>query len=185
MQSRNRISSIGIGVFVGCGLVYLVSTSTAPAPAAVTAANSRKSAPSFTLKDSTGVVLRLSEYKGKVVVLNFWSTHCGWCKVEIPWLMEFETKHKATGLAVIGVSMDEDGWKAVKPFLEGRKLNYPVVVGNEDVAKLYGGVDALPMTLLIDRDGRIAATHVGLVDKGAFEQEIRILLQESYRTAVK
>lgn len=82
---------------------------------------------------------------------------------------------------MIGVSMDEDGWKSVKPFLEKTKLSYPVVIGNEALAKLYGG-DAMPMTLLIDRNGKIAASHVGLVDKDKFESEIRMLLQRSAKS---
>jgi cytochrome c biogenesis protein CcmG/thiol:disulfide interchange protein DsbE len=91
--------------------------------------------------------------------------------------MEFQSKYKDRGLSVIGVSMDEDGWKSVKPFLEKSPMNYSVVVGNPDLAKLYG-VDSMPMTLLIDRDGKIAASHVGMVDKDAFDGEIQILLKE-------
>jgi cytochrome c biogenesis protein CcmG/thiol:disulfide interchange protein DsbE len=92
--------------------------------------------------------------------------------------MEFQSKYKHGGLTVIGVSMDEDGWKAVKPFLEEHPISYSVVVGNPDIAKLYG-VDSMPMTLLIDRNGEIAASHVGMVDKGAFEGEIQVLLKEN------
>ncbi len=91
--------------------------------------------------------------------------------------MEFQSKYKDDGLSVIGVSMDEDGWKSVKPFLKEHPVSYSVVIGNPDLAKLYG-VDSMPMTLLIDRDGRIAASHVGMVDKGAFESEIQILLKK-------
>lgn len=158
-------------------MAYLAS---ARLPAAITAANLRKIAPDFTLKDSDGSSVKLSEYKGKVVLLDFWATWCGGCKVEIPWFMEFAEKHKRTGLAVVGVAMDEDGWKLVKPYLKEKKVNYPVVIGNEALAKQYG-VDSLPMTLLIDRDGKIAASHLGLVDKQKFEDEIRMLLQERTR----
>ena len=142
-----------------------------------TAEDIRKPAPGFALTDSKGATVKLSDYKGKVVLLDFWATWCGGCKVEIPWFMEFENKYKDGGLAVIGVSMDEDGWKAVKPFIEQKKLNYPVVIGTEDLAKKYGGVDALPVTFLIDREGKIASTHTGLVDKAAVEHEIQKLLQ--------
>jgi cytochrome c biogenesis protein CcmG/thiol:disulfide interchange protein DsbE len=99
--------------------------------------------------------------------------------------MEFRDKYKDRGLTVIGVSMDEDGWKSVQPFLEEHKLNYPVVIGSQDVAKLYGGVTALPMTLLIDRDGKIADSHVGMVDKAAFEGEIQTLLQDGAKKPAK
>ena len=77
----------------------------------------RKTAPNFILADAKGNTINLSTYKGKVVLLDFWATWCGGCKTEIPWYMEFDAKYKDHGLAIIGVSMDEDGWKAVKPFL--------------------------------------------------------------------
>jgi peroxiredoxin len=162
----------------GIALVASCFALPARAPADLIAANSRRVASDFTLSDSKGTSVKLSDYKGRVVLLDFWATWCGGCKVEIPWYMEFQSKYKDSGLSVIGVSMDEDGWKSVKPFLATSPMNYSVVVGNPDLAKLYG-VDSMPMTLLIDRDGKIAASHVGMVDKEAFESEIQILLKES------
>jgi cytochrome c biogenesis protein CcmG/thiol:disulfide interchange protein DsbE len=156
----------------------------AKAPADLTAASSRKAAPDFALADSKGASIKLSAYKGKVVLLDFWATWCGGCKVEIPWYMEFQGRYRDDGLSVIGVSMDEDGWKSVKPFLAKNPMNYSVVVGDPDLAKLYG-VDSMPMTLLIDRDGKIAASHVGMVDKDGFEREIQGLLKESAPKAAK
>jgi peroxiredoxin len=93
--------------------------------------------------------------------------------------MEFQNKYRNDGLAAIGVSMDEDGWKSVKPFLEENKLNYPVVIANQGLSSRYGGLTSLPMTLLIDRNGKIAESHAGMVDKDAFEKKIKTLLQES------
>ena len=138
-------------------------------------------APDFILSDSTGSSVKLSAYKGKVVLLDFWATWCGGCKVEIPWYEEFQDKYRKDGLAAIGVSMDDDGWKSVKPFLEERKLNYRVVIANQDLTTRYGGVPSVPMTLtlLIDRDGKIAESHAGMVDKYAFENKIKMLLHES------
>jgi peroxiredoxin len=136
-------------------------------------------APDFILSDSTGSSVKLSSYKGKVVLLDFWATWCGGCKVEIPWYVEFQNKYRNDGLTAIGVSMDGDGWKSVKPFLEEHKLNYPVVIANQDLTTRYGGLPSLPMTLLIDRDGRIAESHAGMVDKDAFENKIKTLLRES------
>jgi peroxiredoxin len=132
--------------------------------------------PDFTLKDSTGANIQLSAYKGKVVLLNFWATWCGGCKVEIPWLVEFEKRYKNSGLAVIGVSMDENGWKTVKPFLEESQINYPVVIGDDAMAKAYRVV-GMPMTILIGRDGKIAARSVGIIDKNNCENEIIRLLK--------
>src|SRR6202161_301754 len=91
-------------------------------------------APDFILSDSTGSSVKLSSYKGKVVLLDFWATWCGGCKVEIPWYVEFQNKYRNDGLTAIGVSMDGDGWNSVKPFLEEHKLNYPVVIANQDLA---------------------------------------------------
>lgn len=168
-----QILLAGIALAVVCLLtLYRVSASDSAV------ANVRKAAPDFTLADSRGAFIRLSDYKGKVVLLDFWATTCGGCKVEIPWFIEFETKYKRDGLAVIGVALDEEGWKPVKPFLEEKKMNYPVVIGNDNLIKVYG-VESMPTTLLIDRDGKIAATHVGLVNKGVFESEIRTLLQRN------
>jgi peroxiredoxin len=140
-------------------------------------ASSRKAAPDFTLSDSKDNPVRLSNYHGKVVLLNFWATWCHGCQMEIPWFMVYENKYKDSGLAVIGVSMDEDGWKSVKPFLEEKKLNYPVVIGNDDLAKMFG-VQSMPMSLLIDRNGQIAASYAGVVDRDACESEIRALLHD-------
>ncbi len=145
-------------------------------PGAITPPTLRKPAPDFALQDNTGAALKLSSYKGKVVLLNFWATWCGGCKEEMPWFMEFENKYKSSGLTIIGVSMDEEGWKIVKPFLQTHPLNYPVVVGTEDLAKKYNAVEALPVSALIDRNGRIAAAYTGKVDKINCENEIKTLL---------
>ena len=135
-------------------------------------------APDFTVKDSAGADLRLSSYRGKVVLLNFWATWCAPCKAEIPWFTEFERSYGDRGFAVIGVSMDEGGWQPVKPYVEAAKINYRVAIGDEKLAHTYGGLESLPETLLIDRKGRIAARHVGLVSKGDYEREIVRLLKE-------
>ena len=159
-------------------LLGLCLLSSVPLSADITEVSARKPAPDFTLTDSTGSPVTLSAFKGKVVLLDFWATWCGGCKVEIPWYMEFQNKYRDDGLSAIGVSMDEDGWKSVKPFLEEHKLNYPVVISNQDLANRYGGLSSLPVTLLIDRNGRIAEWHVGMVNKDAFESEIKTLLHE-------
>lgn len=163
-------------MFGGVALMVLYFVARVAAPAATTM-DLRKAAPNFALTDSKGGAIKLSEYRGKVILLDFWATWCGGCKVEIPWYMEFQDKYRDRGLAVVGVSMDEDGWKVVKPFLEKNKINYPVVIGNDHLAKLYG-LESMPMTLLIDRGGKIATSHVGMVKKDAFEKEIQILLKE-------
>ena len=136
----------------------------------------RKPAANFSLKDANGAQVGLSDYKGKVVLLNFWATWCGPCKIEIPWFIEFNKTYKDRGFAVLGVSLDDDGWKSVKPYIAEKKIDYTVVVGNDQVSKSYGDVESLPTTFIIDRDGRIAFVHMGLVGKDTYEKEIRSLL---------
>ena len=141
----------------------------------------RKAAPDFTLADANGKPIKLSAYKGRVVLLDFWATWCAGCKIEIPWYMEFHKKYRARGLAAIGVAMDEEGWKTVKPYLVEHPISYPTVIGTLEFAKPYGVTAALPVTVLIDRSGKIAEAHVGMVEKDAFEKDILQLLREPAR----
>jgi len=142
--------------------------------------SSGKPAPEFSLKDANGQTVHLSDYRGKVVLLDFWATWCGPCKIEIPWFMEFEKQYKDQGFAVVGVSMDEDGWAAIKPYVQNMKMNYRVLLGNDAVSTAYGGLDSLPTTLLIDRQGGIASVHVGVsMGKEEFKNAIVKLLDTS------
>jgi cytochrome c biogenesis protein CcmG/thiol:disulfide interchange protein DsbE len=144
--------------------------------ASVRPVKARKAAPAFTLKDSEGKSVSLKDYKGKVVLLNFWATWCGPCKIEIPWFIEFEQKYKDQGFAVLGVAMDEEGWDIVKPYITGKKVNYRILLSDDSTAQLYGGVDSLPTTFLIDKEGKIGAVHVGLVSKSEYDKDITTLL---------
>ena len=148
-------------------------------PGGVRSVMERKAAPNFSLKDADGRTVQLSDYRGKVVLLNFWATWCPPCKIEIPWFIEFEREHKGEGFAVIGVAMDDEGWEAVKPYVRDAGVNYRVLLGADSVAQLYGGVDSLPTTFVIDREGRVAAVHIGLVGKDTYEKDLREVLQNS------
>jgi thiol-disulfide isomerase/thioredoxin len=131
----------------------------------------------FTLKDLSGKDVKLSSYKGKVVLLNFWATWCGPCKVEIPWFNEFQQKYQDKGFVVVGISAD-DTVEQLKPFVAQYKMSYPVLLGlgRDDVQEALGPVLGLPTTLLIGRDGRICQYHMGLARKAEFEKGILGLL---------
>ncbi len=161
------------------------SCSDSTARAAVKPEAKRKPAPDFALKDDMGRTVKLSDYKGKIVLLNFWATWCGPCKLEIPWFVEFEQKYKDKGFAVLGISMDEEGWDIVKPYVDKAKMNYRIVIGNDSMAQQWGGVDSLPTSFMIDREGRIAATHVGLVSKGEYQKDINELLGLNKKSAAR
>jgi len=167
---------LATGFLLGC-VIYGCSPARSAKAASLKPDGQRHAAPDFALKDADGKTVRLSDYKGKVVLLDFWATYCGPCKIEIPWFMDFERKHKDQGFAVLGVDMDDEGWDAVKPFVNDVGINYRIVVGNDSTADKFGGIEALPTTFLIDRDGRIAAVHVGLHSRSEFEDAIEQLLQ--------
>jgi peroxiredoxin len=145
----------------------------------------RKPAPNFSLKDADGNAVNLADYRGKVVLVNFWATWCGPCEAEIPWFIEFEKKYKDRGFAVLGVSMDDDGWKSVRPYVASHKINNRVMIGSEVVSQQFGEIDSLPTSFVLDRQGRIASNHVGLVDKVDYQNEIVKLLQDPRNSAVR
>jgi peroxiredoxin len=131
-------------------------------------------APDFTLKQASGVKIQLSEYRGKVVLLNFWASWCPPCRTEMPWFSEFQSTYGSRGFVAIGVSLD-GVWSVPAVAVDTTKIGYPLVAGDENVAKLYG-VTSLPATLLIDRRGRVAARHIGIVSRRDYEKEIAELL---------
>jgi cytochrome c biogenesis protein CcmG/thiol:disulfide interchange protein DsbE len=178
MTKRVIVRGVQIGVVAAClGVVACnFSLSREPAHSSVKDTGNRKKAPDFALKDVNGKLVHLSDYKGKVVLLDFWATWCGPCNVEIPWFTDFQRKYKDRGFEVLGVAEDDDGWKAVTPFANEKKINYRLVLGDDKTGDLYGGIEALPTTFIIDRDGRIASVHLGLSGKKEFEDAIEKLL---------
>lgn len=132
-------------------------------------------APDFSLPQLTGEQLHLSDYRGKVVLLDFWATWCEPCREEVPHFVELQSKYRGRGLQIVGISMDDDAGP-VRDFYQRFHMNYPVVMGNAATGELYGGVLGLPIAFLIDRDGRIHSKHIGAIDIAALEREITILL---------
>jgi cytochrome c biogenesis protein CcmG/thiol:disulfide interchange protein DsbE len=135
-------------------------------------------APSFVLKDSAGKPVKLAALKGRVVLLNFWATWCAPCRVEMPWFEEFSKRYEDKGLAVLGVSLDDGGWKAIQPVVGKLQITYPIVLGDDKVSKSYGMGDLLPATFLIDRAGKIREVKEGFGNKQEFESTIEKLLRE-------
>ena len=133
------------------------------------------SAPQLVLSDLNGQALRMSDYKGKVIVVNFWAAWCVPCADEIPQFMSLQEKYSNAGLQTIGISIDDDD-RELRQFCRKLNVNYPVVKGNHSIADAYGGILGLPTTFLVGRDGRIHAKYVGSTDFHAVEREITVLM---------
>ncbi|MEP6809921.1 MAG: TlpA disulfide reductase family protein [Chthoniobacterales bacterium] len=155
------------------------TSSTAPQGSVQTVANTSgktEAAPAWRLKDLNGRFVQLADFKGKVVILNFWATWCPPCRAEIPALAALQAKYQSQGLVVIGVSMDEAAPAVVKAFALKAKINYPVVMGTAETAAAYGGVQVIPTTIFIDRQGNVAGTHQGGAGQELFEAAVKPLL---------
>ncbi len=143
-----------------------------PACKADTAANL-----DFTLKDMNGASVKLADFKGKVILVNFWATWCPPCKAEIPGFIELYDQYKDQGLVILGVSGDDDP-ETLKAFASEWKINYPMIVGRDEQALLdsYGPIYGYPISVLVGRDGAVCGRHVGPATKEEFEREIKALL---------
>ena len=132
---------------------------------------SSNKAPNFTLEDLNGKNVKLSDFKGKVVIINFWATWCPPCKAEIPDFIELYKTYQKKGLVILGIALDNKE-KVVK-FVKDNGINYPVLMGNQEVSNLYGGISGIPTSFVVDRKGIIKNVFVGLRSKEVFEQNIK------------
>jgi peroxiredoxin len=139
-------------------------------------ADDRTFAPDFVLNNLSGRPVKLSAFRGEVVLLNFWATWCGPCRAEIPSLVDLQDAYSHRGFSVLGVSLDEGD--AVKQFAGAHHMNYPVLIGDNKIADLFGGLKAVPTTFIIDRRGRIAAVHMGVCEPSEYEADIKAVLSE-------
>lgn len=149
-----------------------------------------KPAPDFTLEDLSGKKVSLDSYKGKAVLINFWATWCGPCKLETPWLVQLRDQYASRGFEVIGISTegedlpanDKEGWARQKTdiakFVKEEKMDYPVLINGDSLAKPYGGLDAMPTSFYVDRSGNIVAAQMGITSKEDMENNIKKALGE-------
>ncbi len=130
-------------------------------------------APDFTLEALDGKSTRLSDFRGKAVLLNFWATWCGPCKIEMPWFVELQKEYGSQGLQIVGVAMDDSPKEDIAQFAKEMGVNYPILLGKEAVGDEYGGVPALPESFFISRDGKILDKFIGLRGRAEVEDAIK------------
>ena len=166
--------AMGLAVVAAVLLVY--GATRWPRHPAGAAGSAPRTAPEFALKALDGRTVRLSDYRGRAVVLNFWATWCAPCRVEMPWLEELSRQYRAQGIEVVGISMDDPGQEAaVRKFVRERNVDYTILLGNDAVGDAYGGARLLPQTFFLDRDGRIVKSTVGITTRDDLESNIREL----------
>jgi cytochrome c biogenesis protein CcmG/thiol:disulfide interchange protein DsbE len=171
------IVAVAAMIFVGARISRNQKTGLLPPEAAELAVGTM--APEFQLKTLDGKTAKLSDYKGKAVLLNFWATWCEPCKIEMPWLVDFNKQYGPQGFTVVGIAMDDDAdskeWvqKDIQKFAGEMKVNYPILLGTSKIGDTYGGVPFLPEIFYIDRNGKIVLHAVGLKGKGEIEENIK------------
>ncbi len=140
-------------------------------------------APDFQLQGIDGTNLRLSNLRGKAVLLNFWATYCAPCKLEMPWFVELQKEYGPQGLQVVGVAMDDASTEDIASFAKSLGINYPILLGKESVGASYGGVDVLPTTYFLDRSGKVVAREFGLQSRSVFIDHIKQALRQGSEQA--
>jgi thiol-disulfide isomerase/thioredoxin len=130
-------------------------------------------APDFDLPSLDGKNLRLSDLRGKAVLLNFWATYCGPCKIEMPWFVELQKEYGPQGFQIVGVAMDDASTEEIAKCAKQMGVTYPILLGQESVGQSYGGVGVLPTTFFLDRDGKLIAREFGLQSRSVFVDHIK------------
>src|SRR5579862_7798929 len=172
-SGRNPLALVVVAVIAAAMLYFgfhMARRSGSDAPAIL---GKTTPAPDFTLEKLNGGNLKLSDLRGKAVLLNFWATWCGPCKIETPWLVEMQSQYGNQGLQVVGVAMDDSGKDEISKFAKDMGVNYPVLLGKEAVGDAYGGVPALPESFFIGRDGKIVDRIIGLKGRADIEDSIK------------
>lgn len=165
----------GLGI-IGCKKNVKVEPSNVnKTKASVEKTESAETAPNFDLTSTNGKSIKLSDYRGKVVIVDFWATWCPPCRKGIPDLIELQKEFR-NDLVVIGVSLDQDTKSDVVPFIKKYGINYPIVYGNNQVIMDYGSINAIPTSFIIDKNGKIVDKHIGLVPKSEYVNKIKEIL---------
>jgi cytochrome c biogenesis protein CcmG/thiol:disulfide interchange protein DsbE len=167
--------SIGAGILM-VSILFSGMTGTIHAASAKPNAPKLPLAANFQLKDINGKTVSLSDYKGKVVLVNFWATWCPPCRMEIPHFIELQNQYKDKGFIILGLAGDDEGAKVVKPFAEKMKINYPVLIQDEQVADNYGGIVGIPTSFLIDTKGQIIKKYIGYTETSVIIKDMKPLL---------
>jgi len=179
---RDPVILIVVAMVVSIMLVFGIQKARHGSPNAGSAKLLNQPAPDFSLASLDGKTLKLSDYRGKAVLLNFWATWCEPCKVEMPWFVDLQKKYGPQGLQVLGVAMDDAPTKDIADFAQKMNVNYPIVIGKEEVGTQYGGVQYLPSTFYISRDGKIIDRVFGLVSRSEIEANIQKALSTQVAT---
>lgn len=153
-----------------------VSRAGAPQVQPVAALPKLGTAPDWKLVDLNGAAVSSDQFKGKVVVIDFWATWCPPCRAEIPGYIDLARKYGKDGVVIVGISLDQGGPGVVKEFATKMGINYPIVMGDDRVVAAFGGVEGIPTTFLIDRTGQIRDRKVGAVETAEYEQRLRAVL---------
>ncbi|MGA2204439.1 MAG: TlpA disulfide reductase family protein [Terriglobales bacterium] len=135
-------------------------------------------APDFELQGLDGKSMKLSDFRGKAVLLNFWATYCEPCKIEIPWFVELQKEYGPQGFQIVGVAMDDASTEDIAKFAKEMGVNYPILLGKESVGQSYGGVSVLPISFFLDRDGKLIAREFGLQSRSVFVDHIKKALSQ-------
>jgi peroxiredoxin len=178
------VLAIALAVMVGFGFRNAHKSAGTRASFGVASVRGQQ-APDFELQDvSTGKTVKLSDYRGKAVLLNFWATWCPPCKIEIPWFVDLQKQYANDGLVVLGVAMDDASQQEIAKFSKDMGITYSVLLGTEKVGDAYGGVEALPTTFYIGRDGKVTDRVFGLPPGGhaAAEDKVKAALNTSAGT---
>ena len=174
MKRRDPIVLIIVAVVISLMLVFGIQKTRHTSVQQIGAGKFQgKPAPDFSLTSLDGKTLKLSDYRGKAVLLNFWATWCEPCKIEMPWFVDLQKKYQAQGFTVLGVAMDDASPSDISDFAKKMGVNYPIVIGKEAVGNQYGGVTYMPESYYIDRDGKIVERVIGLVSRSEIESNIQ------------